>query len=310
LTLNRILLLKPEYRDYVWGGSRLRPEHVPTAEAWVVYENDVVLNGPCAGRSLADLAAEFGEQCLGTIPFQQTGARFPLLIKLLDCAQWLSLQVHPDDEQARRLEGPGFYGKTEAWHILDATPDARIIAGLRPGVQAGRLAAAIRDGSILDWVQYHPVHAGDSIFMAPGTIHALGPGLLVYEVQQTSDLTYRVYDWDRPQTPNRPLHIEKSLAVVKPAPAAEPHPLAIRGAGRQTLAACNYFTLEHIDLLEQSVTLHTRGLSFHALTIIDGRARIQAGDESEVVEKFDTCGEYAVQPLNACRLLKSSVDPV
>ncbi len=127
---------------------------------------------------------------MGANTVAHTGTRFPLLIKILDCAQWLSLQVHPDDEAAERLEGPGYFGKTEAWHVLDAAPGAQLIAGMRPDTTAEALAAAIRDGTILDFVQYQDVRAGDTVFMPARTIHTLGPGLLIYEVQQTSDLTY------------------------------------------------------------------------------------------------------------------------
>ncbi len=138
--------LTPEYRDYVWGGDKLRPGIVPTAEAWAVYENDLIETGPWAGSTLGQVAAEHGESLLGERVLRQTGRRFPLLIKLLDCAQWLSLQVHPNDEQAVKLEGPGFFGKTEAWHVLDAQPGAELIAGgpstAAPAASATEPAAA------------------------------------------------------------------------------------------------------------------------------------------------------------------------
>jgi mannose-6-phosphate isomerase len=112
--------LTPTYRDYVWGGKRLRPEAEITAEAWVVYEEDRVADGPYVGKTLAEVAELEGEALLGRKAVALTGKRFPLLIKLLDCAAWLSLQVHPNDEQAERLEGPGFFGKTEAWYVIEA----------------------------------------------------------------------------------------------------------------------------------------------------------------------------------------------
>ena len=118
MTLNSFLRLEPEYRDYVWGGGRLRPGIDPTAEAWVVWEEDRVRSGDLAGRTLGEISAQFGASLLGQRTVARTGKRFPILIKLLDCAQWLSLQVHPNDKQAIELEGPGQFGKTEAWHIL------------------------------------------------------------------------------------------------------------------------------------------------------------------------------------------------
>ena len=215
MDLSHALQLVPEYRDYVWGGQRLRPGRL-TAEAWVVYEGDRIASGPLAGRTLAEVAAGDPAGLLGERAVRRTGTRFPLLIKILDCAQWLSLQVHPDDECAVRLEGPGHFGKTEAWHVLDAGPGSQIIAGMRPETTAEALAQAIRGGTILDWVQYQEVRPGDTVFMPTRTIHAYGPGLLLYEVQQTSDITYRVFDWNRPMTRGRILHIDKSLAVADP----------------------------------------------------------------------------------------------
>lgn len=137
--------LIPEYREYVWGGARLCPEIVPTAEAWIVYQGNRITAGPYSGRTLADIAAENGAAFLGRRAVAQTGTRFPVLVKLLDCAQWLSLQVHPNDEQAAALEGPGFFGKTEAWQVLEAEPGAKLIAGMQPGVSAVELAACVEN---------------------------------------------------------------------------------------------------------------------------------------------------------------------
>src|SRR5512141_2326089 len=145
--LQGALGLEPQYREYVWGGNRLRPGQV-TAEAWVVYEGNRITSGPLAGRTLSDAAAEFGPALLGERVIARTGMRFPLLVKLLDCAQWLSLQVHPNNEQAVRLEGPGHFGKTEAWHILEAGAGAELLGGLRPGTGPADLEQAIRKGTL------------------------------------------------------------------------------------------------------------------------------------------------------------------
>lgn len=314
LKLNSFLKLVPSYRDYVWGGDRLRPGHNPTAEAWVVWEEDQIESGPLAGKTLGEAATEFGEALVGTKAVHHTGTRFPLLIKLLDCAQWLSLQVHPNDKQAVELEGVGQFGKTEAWHILEAKPDATLIAGLKPGTSPESLANSIRDGSIIDHVKYAEVKAGNTVFMPAGTLHALGPGLLVYEVQQTSNWTYRVYDWGRPQTKARQLHIEKSIQVTQ----ADFQPPIISmpecGDGSQEkLIECEYFTLEILCTSTKAIPLDTKGESFQAITLIDGQAILQAGNERLELDTFQTAvipastGSYQFEPLTSCRALKSSL---
>ncbi len=314
MKLEHALQLEPQYRDYVWGGQRLRPG-VLTAEAWIIYEGDKIAAGPFAGRTLADLAAEYSAALLGQRAVARSGSRPPLLIKLLDCAQWLSLQVHPNDEQAARLEGPGQFGKTEAWYVLDAAPDAQLIAGMKPGTTADALAQAIRQGTILDCVQYLPVHTGDTIPLNAGTIHALGPGLLIYEVQQTSDLTYRVFDWNRPPTAGRALHIDKSLAVADPNAGAQAKPSPALGDGeRQVLIQSPYFTLELIAAQRRAFNLDTRGESFHALTVIDGSAEIITAGNGMTLIRFESvlvpaaCGTYRVLPLGHFRMLKSSAE--
>ena len=307
--------LAPEYRDYVWGGSRLRPEIVPTAEAWVIYAGNRITTGPYAGRALSDLASEFGMDLLGSKARAETGTRFPVLVKILDCAQWLSLQVHPNDEQAQKLEGEGLFGKTEAWHVLEAEPNAELIAGIKPNVSAEQLSAAIQSKSekTLELVEKVKVTAGDTLFMNPGTVHALGPGMLIYEIQQTSDITYRVYDWGRPETETRKLHIEKSVAVSNPNLASLPiKPPHMEDGEVTTLTQCQYFQLDEIRVEKKTVRLETKGESFHGLTVIEGQVQVSAEGEAFVLNKFETllipacCGAYEVQPLEKSRVLKAS----
>jgi mannose-6-phosphate isomerase len=280
------LFLKPTIRNYVWGGRALQalagsdtPKDAPIAEVWAIYEQNQIADGPFAGRTLADLLTEHGQEILGV----RGNGRFPLLIKLLDCARWLSLQVHPDDHLAAELEGPGFVGKTEAWHILDAAPDAEIIAGVKANTRPESLEQAIRGGEqILDSIEYHRVGRGDTVFMPARTVHALGPGLLVYEVQQTSDITYRVFDWNRPLTAGRELHLDKSLAAIDPALRGQ-----IRRADEpgETLVACDYFQLER---LTSPQVRDTRGETFHALTVIEGQATLQSQSGLLRLGKFDS----------------------
>ena len=307
--------LTPTYRDYVWGGKRLRPEADITAEAWVVYEEDKVADGPYAGKTLADVVEREGEALLGSKTVTLTGKRFPLLIKLLDCSQWLSLQVHPNDEQAERLAGPGFFGKTEAWYVVEADPGAQLISGFRPGVTREDICAAVGKKAMLDIVESRKVKAGDTIFISPGTVHSLGAGLLIYEVQQSSDLTYRVYDWDRPVTGARKLHIEESISVLDPDAGgkvfpADPNP---PDSGRKELVSCKFFILELIAGHTGSVPVDLQGESFSALTALNGPITVHSSDWSFELAALETllipakCGKYQVTFSNEARALLSHV---
>lgn len=307
------LRLTPTYHERVWGGQRLRPANPPIGEAWIVHKENQITDGPQAGRTLTELTAEYGEALLGRVPLSRTGHRFPLLIKLLDAADWLSVQVHPNDQQAAELAGPGQFGKTEAWHILEAAPGAQLIVGLKPGTTREALAEAIRAGTVTELSRYLTVDAGDTVFIGAGTLHALGPGLLLYEVQQTSDITYRVFDWNRPQSAGRALHIEQSLVVTNPAIAGEfqAPPPAAQTVGE--LVACPYFTLEQVVGAGEPIDLDTGSQSFHALTVIEGTATIAGAGWQHPLGRFGSVvvpaavGAYQVRPDGACRLLKASV---
>jgi mannose-6-phosphate isomerase len=310
--MNNLLQLTPEYRDYVWGGQRLRPGQL-TAEAWIVYEGDRIANGPLQGQTLTEAARQLGADLLGEEVVRRTGTRFPLLIKILDCNAWLSVQVHPNDEQARQLEGPDHFGKTEAWHILEAADSAQLIAGVKSGTTAEALAAAIRNGTIADLAQYHAAHTGDSIFMPAGTLHALGPGFLVYEVQQTSDITYRIFDWNRPASAGRALHIVQAVAVTNPQGTGQIQPAVdLQPDDQRSLVQCPYFTLELLTAQAQQLALDTRGTSFHALTVIGGQGTIECGAERITLNRFETvlvaakAGAYHLHPIGSVRALKAS----
>jgi mannose-6-phosphate isomerase len=274
------------YRDYVWGGHRLRPGKEITAEAWIVYEGNQIATGPDAGKTLLEVAEREKEALLGTKPLAQTGLRFPLLIKLLDCNQWLSLQVHPNDEQAKQLEGPQHFGKTEAWYVIEAEKDAQLISGFRSGVDRDRIAAAVRGGGIMELVARKNVLAGDIFFIAPGTLHALGPGLLIYEVQQTSDITYRVYDWDRPKSAGRKLHIEEAIAVLDPEATGKSMSESMPEDAIQQLVSCEYFALDLMEGESQQISLDTKGQSFSALTVVAGKLRVTGNTWVEDLHQF------------------------
>lgn len=306
--------LRPIYQQRVWGGNRLQPDAgLPVGEAWVVYEGNQVEGGVWANQTLADVSGELGEDLLGSAAVAQTGDRFPLLIKLLDSREWLSVQVHPNDEQAARLEGPGLLGKTEAWHILEAELGARVVSGLRSEQVIEELDRRAAAGGFEDVLQYVPVEAGDTLFTPAGCVHAIGPGLFIYEVQQASDITYRLYDWNRPQSAGRALHLDKGLQVVEFAGGTHTRRQTSDGAIRATLVECAYFTLEMVYASDRPVRLNTEGRSFHALTVTQGSAEIRAAGASERVATLESvvipaaAGAYEIHPQEPIRLLLSRV---
>jgi len=298
-------VLETQARERVWGGQHLKPSNPPIGELWCAFGGSRVREGAAAGRTVGDLTATCGAAFVGTTVASRFPGRFPLLIKLLDCADWLSVQVHPNDDQAALLEGPGQFGKTEAWHILEAEPGATILAGVRAGTTPPQLATAIRNGGILDLSLFVAVHRDETYLLHAGTMHALGPGLVLYEVQQASDITYRVFDWGRPASAGRQLHVEQAVAVTDAARQAlrtsssctidQPSPLAV---------SCSYFELDVLNLSAEAITSDTRRESFHALTVKAGAVQVTCGGESVRLTKYDTAlvaassGTYAIDAVD------------
>ena len=253
------LTFRPVYKDYIWGGDRIiRHFHRAEppgiyAESWEVSTRpegmSIVSHGPLAGQSLADLIAAHGSAILGTrIP----NDRFPLLVKLIDSRQRLSVQVHPDDVSAATYGGEA---KTEAWHVLAADPDAKVYAGLKPGVDRAAFEAVARDARVESLLGTTPVAPGDTIFIPGGCVHALDAGLLILEVQQNSNTTYRLYDWGRLGHDGRPreTHVAQALRVIRwkdeDSPKTEPKPLPAEPPNRRALLVESpYFRLEQLAL--------------------------------------------------------------
>ena len=313
--------LRPQYHARVWGGQRLKsvPQgETPIGEAWVVFEGNAVEGGPASGQTVKDVLADLGDTFLGEGTSRRFGGRFPLLIKLLDCQEWLSVQVHPNDEQARELVGEHEFGKTEAWNFIEADSGAKILAGVRPGTTPQALATAIRAGQVLDVADEQTVQAGDTVFIAAGTLHALGPGTFLYEVQQSSDTTYRVYDWDRPKSAGRKLHTEESVKVTRADLDAEIVPLPALGAAEAaTVAECPYFRLEVAEIeAGERLESHTHGLSLHALTLLHGQLEVTTAAGTIMLEPLETVlvsahtGPYRLSaPGQDVRLLRASLPP-
>jgi mannose-6-phosphate isomerase len=207
------LLLRPEFHERPWGARDLAPvydkkaEANPIGEAWLTGDGCRIANGPLTGMALGEAAQRFGAELVGENAPQKD--RFPLLIKFLFPREKLSVQVHPDDEMARRIGQPN--GKTECWYVLAAEPGAQVGLGLKPGTTKEQFAQAIlevRAEELLNWIDVHP---GEMIYVDAGTVHAIGPGSILVETQQNSDTTHRLYDYGR----GRELHVEQGLAAMK-----------------------------------------------------------------------------------------------
>jgi mannose-6-phosphate isomerase len=316
--LTQILFpLEPQYRERVWGGQRLKVADPPVGEAWVAFDESRVREGEHAGRTVAELAALYGVTFLGRDVADAHGSRFPVLVKLLDCADWLSVQVHPDDEQAARLAGPGQYGKCEAWHFLEAEEGASVYAGVRQGTSKEQLERAIREGRVLEVAEQLEVRAGQTIFIPAGTLHSLGPGLLLYELQQSSDTTFRVYDWGRPASAGRRLHVEESIEVTDPRKGANVHPApALGGTAAAAALDCNFFGLDVVRVGDAAFEGDTEGLSFHLLTAAEGEVEVTCGGESVRLARFETAlvaggaGAYELRAHVApAKVLRATVPP-
>lgn len=251
------LTFEPIFKNMLWGGHRLpgflgrpAPSADPVGEAWVLSDVDgslsTVAAGPFAGHTLRSLIAEFPTELFGAAG--PADGKFPLLLKFIDAKQELSVQVHPDNAKAVTLAGPGKRGKTEAWVVLDRDPaTSRIYAGFRPGVTAADFRAALSAGSAADTLHSFPPDPGDGVFLPAGTVHAIGADLLIFEVQQTSDITYRLFDWNRVDAKtgkSRELHIDHGLTCSDFA-AGPCHPVKAAGS-RQQLVGCEFFTLHRI----------------------------------------------------------------
>ena len=286
------LTFVPRLKHYLWGGRRLEqlfgrvlPPGV-TAESWEVSghpdEPSVVDRGPFTGRDLPGLVAEYGVELVGS-----RGARaaergtFPLLVKLLDASHALSVQVHPDDAYAAaHLTGEA--GKTEMWHVVHAGPGARIIHGLRPGIDRAGLGGAVAEGRLQDVLNRVPVRPGDSVMVPAGTVHGILSGIVLVEVQQTSDTTYRIYDWDRLGPDGRPreLHVERALevidfgrrepALVKPRVVGDDG-----GVRREVVAQCDHFAVELVRAEAGAVFEHgLGGATCEIWGTLEGRASL------------------------------------
>lgn len=213
------MLINPRFDERIWGGHKLvtelgkaAPPNAPVGESWEVFEENTVLNGAYAGWKIEDLRQTLGAELTGHVLPDEI---FPLLTKFIDAEQVLSVQVHPDDQYALQLEGQP-NGKTECWYVVEATDGAELIVGFSQDTSEQDYRERVIQGTLQDILQSLPVRAGDAVYIPARTVHAIGPGIVLYELQQTSDITYRIYDWNRVDASGaaRELHVDKAARVL------------------------------------------------------------------------------------------------
>ena len=288
-------LLHPAAKDYLWGGTRLNDDfskHVPSdvvAETWECSTHpdgvSIAASGEWIGLPLDEILRAhpeyLGEHAHGA-------AELPVLVKLIDARRDLSVQVHPSDEFAREHEN-GQNGKTEMWYVMDADPDSRIAYGLHHAVGKELFRKSIGDGSVEKYLQKVPVRKNDLFFIPPGTVHAIGAGCMIAEIQQNSNLTYRLYDYDRVDRDGnkRPLHLEKGLAVADLGAMPEPRqPMRLLrysgGSASELLCRCRYFQVQRVlvntEQLREMASFQPTPESFEIILFLNGCGTLFSGE--------------------------------
>ena len=302
-------LLKAPCKDYIWGGTRLRDEYGKKSDADKVAESwelschkdgkSVIENGEYAGRTLDEYIEKEGKKVLGKN--SERFEYFPILIKLIDAKDNLSVQVHPDNEYALRVEGE--YGKTEMWYIVDCEEGAELLYGFKHEISREEFADRIKNNTLLEVTNNVPVHKGDVFFIESGTLHAIGKGILIAEIQQNSNTTYRIYDYGRVGKDGKPreLHIEKACEVTKLVPPARPtkpqgEKLDKGGYSETLLASSEYFNVNKLDV-QSAAQLEATDASFNSILVLSGSFKL--GDLT--LGKGDSCfipagyGKYTLE---------------
>ena len=295
-----ILKLTAPCKDYIWGGNRLREEYGKKldsdkiAESWELSchkdGQSIISDGKYAGKTLSEFIEEQGKAVLGTNcdRFEY----FPVLIKLIDAKDNLSVQVHPSNDYAMRVEGE--YGKTEMWYIVDCNEGAELLYGFKHEISKEEFAERIANNTLLEVTNNVPVHKGDVFFIEAGTLHAIGKGILIAEIQQNSNTTYRIYDYGRVGADGkpRPLHVEKAADVTELVPpkyptTAQGEPVQVEGGTKTLLRSCEYFNVNKLNISGE-MTICAEVTSFESLLVLDGEVIVSSTDESITAKKGDS----------------------
>jgi mannose-6-phosphate isomerase len=305
-------LLDPKETPAIWGGDalvkRFGKQADPNAtigESWECWDANRVLNGPLAGKTVAELRTLLGAKLMGNLDASQL---FPILTKIIDARDSLSVQVHPDDAYAQRVEHQR-NGKTECWYILSAAEGAELVYGWTLDTTRKEYERRVADGTLGDILRRVPVRAGETYYLPAGTLHAIGAGIVLFETQQASDLTYRIFDWNRMGSDGKPreLHVEKAADVLDyhrgTRGAAEPLTYEFEGLKRTALVASSRFVVEHIVAVDEATSLDTDGRPAIVMAL-DHPLTLRAGDIALTLERYQT----ALVPAAAEWFTISSID--
>jgi mannose-6-phosphate isomerase len=293
------LIFEPILQDRIWGGTKLKTylgkENLPTqttGESWElsgVEDNvSVVMNGAYAGKSLTNLLDKFPKEILGSRIHELFGKKFPLLFKFLDAREDLSIQVHPNDELAQKRHNS--FGKTEMWYVMQADEDARIIVGFKKKSSPEEYLDHLKNKNLIEILNEVPVKKGDVFFLETGTIHAIGAGIVIAEIQQTSDITYRIYDWDRvdAEGKSRQLHIEEALDAMNYDTTNTQKQYRTEANTSNVMVDCPYFTTNYLPL-EVTMSVANERDCFTVYICTEGSFTVKAGgEESYSFKQGDT----------------------
>jgi len=291
------LQFEPILKERIWGGTKLKTYlNKPiisdiTGESWEIstVEGDVsiVANGTLKGKSLNTLIDEYPEAVLGDKVFARFGKQFPLLFKYLDAREDLSIQLHPNDELAQKRHNS--FGKTEMWYVMQAEAEARLIVGFKQKSSPEEYLKHIHDKTIVDILDTKKVKAGDVFFLETGTIHAIGAGIVVAEIQQTSDITYRIYDFDRVDAHGnkRELHIDLSLDAINYETVDAEKKYSKTENVSNEVVNCKYFTTNFLPL-DGEITISRQPDSFAVYMCVEGSFQLTVGEEIYIYQKGDT----------------------
>ena len=282
--------LSPAFKDYLWGGTKLKEQYNKKSDLEIVAESwemschkdgqSTVVTGEFQGKTLSEYVEALGKTALGTKA--EKFSYFPLLIKFIDAKDNLSIQVHPADDYALKVEGE--YGKTEMWYVLEAEEGAYLYYGFNRDITRDEFAERIKNNTILEVLNKVNVKKGDVFFIDAGTVHAIGSGLMICEIQQNSNTTYRVYDYDRRDKEGnaRPLHIDKAIEVSKLTKAPE-----LAKKDDDILASCEYFTVKKVEV-NGDAKAGVDETSFVSLIIVSGDGKVALGEDELTVTKGDS----------------------